>query len=213
MHILCGITELIEHILEHRMLFTIGRYIFGTIIANSFYILGITCCIFCNRFSKGDDDVKCDNYKEAWLRYEINFMFAWIFSCAIFMLYCNLIGFESYVRKQQEKLNLQTLWQRKNSQDYLHYLKLEANSCNLIFAPMLLNIYELIWHNHDAGDISGINFPVSLVMFSGSRFFMLYGFIMVAGSNKAGKTFIIIIYGLFVSFYAAGSIFFNSNSE
>ena len=34
------------------------------------------------------------------------------------------------------------MWQKKNSQDYLHYLKNEADNFNLIVAPALLSIYS-----------------------------------------------------------------------
>jgi len=93
------------------------------------YILTMVYYIFKNRLLVSklseEDTIRCDSLVEAWLRFEVRVIMMWIFSCSAFLLYHLLFKFESKWKKIEENLGLLTIWNNKNSSDFLHYMKIE----------------------------------------------------------------------------------------
>lgn len=71
------------------------------------------------------DSVSCDNMVEGWLKFEIRILLMWLSACAIFLLYAQFFRFKSKWKIVEEKLDLLDIWNMKNSQDYLHHMRLE----------------------------------------------------------------------------------------
>ena len=67
----------------------------------------------------------CETLVAGWLRFEIRIFMGWLVSCAIFLAMFNVLKCRSKFKKYEEDLNLETLWNRKNSMDYLHYMSFE----------------------------------------------------------------------------------------
>ena len=107
---------------------------------------------------------------------ETQYFFCWIGSSIMFLLFIYLTKFKSYCKKNEESMNMDTIWQMKNSCDILAYYFDEMCVFNIAVARIVFNSINLcLYVKLDATD--KINGVIPLNILSTIRLFMLFGYL------------------------------------
>ena len=99
----------------------------------------------------------------------------WLVSCAIFIAFFNLFKCKSKFKKLEEDLRLQTIWNTKNSMDFLHYMQFEHENFNLIMAPFLCDLSS--WMKDERSSSGYMDFLLA-TSFMTIRLAILIGFLV-----------------------------------
>ena len=46
-----------------------------------------------NKINAGNDDPKCDDRHDGWIRFELRYLICWVLSTSCFLVYANLFKF------------------------------------------------------------------------------------------------------------------------
>jgi hypothetical protein len=135
----CAVTFSLYYYLHRNLLFEVHGELLCKGIGTLMYTCIIIYCIFQDKLVDYPDDKKW-KYVEAWLEYEVRIYFSWILANCIFLIYARLFKFQSKWKRTEENLNIQTIWEKKNSMDFLHHLEDEASNFSLILSALLIDL-------------------------------------------------------------------------
>ena len=124
------------------------------------YIFVILYCIFTKQIKPKDvlkkelTEISGENLYTTWIVFEVHIFEGWIASSIIFMLYTYYFKFMGIWKKNEEKMNLDKIWDMKNSRDLLHYLKFEVDNFNLSTSMIFTNVIMIVKYNEKENDIN-----------------------------------------------------------
>lgn len=106
------------------------------------YMILIVYCLFLDKIQEPEDNYISIHCK-FWINLEIRYFYTWILSNGFFLVYANIFKFQSMWKDTEDKLNITSVWQKKNSMDYLHYLKDEAANFSLLFSGLIVIAFDM----------------------------------------------------------------------
>jgi hypothetical protein len=107
-----------------------------------FYIILVVYCLFLDKIQK-KENTSIGEASIIWINIEIRYFYTWILSNGFFLLYANIFKFQSMWKEIEDKLNITSVWQKKNSMDYLHYLDEEAGIFSLLFSGLIVTWFDM----------------------------------------------------------------------
>lgn len=132
---------------------------------------------------------------ENWINLELIYFFSWVISLMLFLFCAYWIKFKS-IRKQkydlmnsdgiETEINLKDfngIWNSKDSDDFLRYLKWEAFTFGYVFSMVIMNIIILWWETFERNRITTVLLIViGLLLFK--RTYAIVLFIQQLSTNK-----------------------------
>lgn len=101
---------------------------------------------------------------------------------------------------------MQNIWSMKNSQDYLHHMKFEQESFNMIAAPFLADLYT--WVNNERSTLVGSDGidSLTITLYMSVRVLILAGFIFHLSYSATHKTAWVLYYVFIALLYFISAI-------
>ena len=144
-HSLCFIAMIASSVAKKLKFGEIVFEFFRNVICSFLYISIIIYCIFKDRLVEDDYTVSVTNDRvQQWILFEIGTFFGWIFASVLFLQFIYWSKFTSVWKKNQQRVNLDYIWNHKNTRDVAHYMKFEHDLFCLINSDICLHIFTII---------------------------------------------------------------------
>ena len=142
-HCLSVILMLVEKILKRYRLLLVCSNFLRTVPINLFYLTTMIYCIYKNRIDCRYSDELEEYVYEIWIQFEIQIFFSWLYSTMIFLIFVYFTKFNSNWKQLDERLNIEDVWDSKNSKDILHFFKFE-NDVFSVICCFLINDFNKV---------------------------------------------------------------------
>mmetsp|Transcript_12167 Transcript_12167/g.20510 ORF Transcript_12167/g.20510 Transcript_12167/m.20510 type:complete len:282 (-) Transcript_12167:980-1825(-) len=224
-HLVAGVGQVTFLMLKDVEWFNLAQFIQCIVVpAGYFFIVPLDIYVVKRHYDSWDEDV---NYVRIWLLIEIVYFFFWILNGIIFVTYAYIVKFKSISKNEALLAMDDNVWNDKDTDDFLRYLKFEYFLVSFVGTFIATEIFTGFTNLYNLDNLGARDFNqvgiIYTILLGLRAILLLQIFYMlrtnhkvtddfVSKDNKPQSRIIFIISIQLLSLVAVTSLFFSNDS-